>query len=72
MLKNNFFKFFLIKDSPYHPNITQHLRMRAFEQLAQKTPNYQRIERPLINERPHKQSIEFIVREKKNKYNKTC
>jgi len=46
--------------------------MRAFEQLAQKTPNYQRIERPPINERPYKQSIEFIVREKKNKYNKTC
>ena len=72
MLKNNFVKFFLIKDSPYHPNITQHLRMRAFEQLAQKTPNYQKIERPLINEKPNKQSIEFIVREKKNKYNKTC
>lgn len=68
MLKNNFFKNFYQK-TPYNSQI---LRMRAFKQLATNTLNYQRIERLSINEWPYKQSIEFIVREKKNKYNKTC
>lgn len=68
MLKNNFFKIFYQKT----PSNSQVLRMRAFKQLATNTLNYQRIERLPINEWPYKQSIEFIVREKKNKYNKTC